>query len=149
MKYLFLPGSLKKKAEYNRLSNKGECAPEQPKYLEVRIITLKAFLTERAVELAFDRGSSLTDLEGNVKSIIRRELINVKEFVEVHYDHIRVCINCDVIDDSVILKAFDIVANIDLSHGTRIEFEQSVQHDTIQYAEYCNANSKGDSELRI
>lgn len=135
MKYLFSRGELRRRMEISNLWNNGELRLEKPEvpqedepFVEIQIITLKAYLESQAIDRALERGAVLANLAEKVERILVTELDTAKEFIEVTPNHIRVGINCELIDDIVISKVWDLLSRYDdLSPGTTIELGQLVQ----------------------
>jgi hypothetical protein len=133
MKYLFSRGELKRKAADHKLWNEGVILEtphvnegDEP-FIEIQIITLKAYLQSQAIDLALERGASLATLDESVSKILTSELNTAKEFIEVTPDYIRVGINCDLIDDKVITDVWDLLSCYNnLVPGTKLELGQSV-----------------------
>ena len=132
MKHLVLRGELKRRLEYQHLWNDGSIPDAylqtEEQTVQVHVVTLKAYLSELAVERAFYEGiEDLHRLATRVDELLTTELSDAKEFVEVTPDFIRVGINCDLIDDNVITKALQMVANLDsFKPGTTIQTGQLV-----------------------
>lgn len=134
--------------EISHLWNNGEVILDKPEvsegeepFIEIQILTLKAYLSALAIDRAIERGATLTNLNEHVDSILSTELNSAKEFIEVSPDHIRVGINCDSIDDKVIADVWELLSRQkDLSPGTKIELGQLVQvyeHKTSRVERTC------------
>lgn len=108
--------------------NKSEISTDDEPLIEIQIVTLKAHLSSIAIDRAIERGATLTNLSEKVDVILRTELSSAKEFIEVTPEHIRVGINCNLIDDAVITNVWELLGRqTDLSPGTKIELGQLVQ----------------------
>jgi hypothetical protein len=96
--------------------------------VQVHVITLKAYLSELATTRAFDEGiNDFEKLATRVDELLTTELSCAKEFVEVTHDFIRVGINCDLIDDTAISQALEMVGQLDsFNPGTMIQMGQLV-----------------------
>lgn len=96
--------------------------------IQLHVITLKAYLSELATIRAFDEGiTNFKKLATRVDELLMTELNDAKEFVEVTPNYIRVGINCDLIDDSVISQALKMVGRLDsFKPGTMIQMGQLV-----------------------
>ena len=130
--------------EISHLWNNGEVILDKPEvsegdepFIEIQIVTLKSYLSSMAIDRAIERGADLSTLGERVENILRTELNSTKEFIEVTPEHIRVGINCDLIDDEVIANVWELLSRqIDLSPGTKIELGQLVHvYEKNQLAE--------------
>lgn len=131
--------------EINHLWNNGEVILHTPEvlegeepFIEIQIVTLKAHLSSIAIDRAIERGATLTNLNEKVDGILSTELNSAKEFIEVTPGHIRVGINCNLIDEDVIAHVWELLSQQeDLSPDTKIELGQLVQvyENKIQHIE--------------
>ncbi len=96
--------------------------------VQIQVVTLRAYLSELAMERAFDEGiTEWFKLEARMNQLLMTELCTSKEFVKVTPDYIRVGVNCDWIDDEIISHALRLVSRLDnLSSGTMVEFGEMV-----------------------
>ncbi len=129
MKYLFSRGELKRQTAEHKLWNEGVVLDtpdvdegDEP-FIEIRIITLKAHKESQAIDLAMERGATLTNIDETVNKILCNEMISdMSEFIQVTKDFITVGVDVDLIDDTVISKVWDLLSRYDdLSPGTKIE----------------------------
>ncbi len=100
----------------------------EEKTVTVHVITLRAYLSELATIKAFDEGiDDFEKLATRVDELLTTELSDAKEFVEVNDDYIRVGINCNLIDDTAISQALEMVGQLDsFKPGTTIQIGQLV-----------------------
>lgn len=132
MKHLVARGELKRRSEYQHLWNEGSI-PEA--YLQndnetvtIHVVTLRAYLAELASTKAFDEGiDDFEKLATRVDELLTTELSDAKEFVEVTDNYIRVGINCNLIDDTAISQALEMVGQLEsFKPGTTIQIGQLV-----------------------
>lgn len=99
MNYLATRGELKRQSEYHKIFNTGECEELKSPEVCLNIVTMRAHIS--------DIGTC------------------DKEFVHVTDNFIYVVIDSDMIDDSAITKAIQMVGELpNLETGTTMEFEQ-------------------------
>lgn len=125
-------GELKRRVQEQHLWNEGTIPDaylqSEEATVQVHIVTLRAYLSELATDIALDEGIDDFDVfTARVDELLTTKLSDAKEFVEVTYDFIRVGINCNLIDDKAITQALRMVASLDsLEPGTMIQMGQLV-----------------------
>lgn len=99
------------------------------KDIQLHIVTLKTYLAELALERALDEQiDDIGKICDRAKHLLQTELHTTKEFVKVTQHYIQVGINCDLVDNDIIMLAFEMVAKLpSFEPGTTIEFGESVQ----------------------
>lgn len=96
------------------------------KFAEVNILTQKAHLTN----IAMEGNSQILPNITKIQQLVEQELKNekLKDFVEITKNEIRVVIDCKLITDDIVAKAFKMLACIEtFTPGTKIEFSKGSQ----------------------
>lgn len=94
---------------------------EQSEFADLEIITTEQYRYEQAIDLAFERGSTVDTIMEDAGTLF--QLIPECEFIEVFASKVRVVINADRIDDDVIQQSLRILTHVQkFVPGERITF---------------------------
>lgn len=113
--------------DYQHLWNNGEVILDSPvdkeePFVEIRIITLKAYLESKAIDLALEEGADLSNIDQRVRELLCTKMTNSREFIYVTADYIQVGVDVDLIDDVVISNVWELLSSYeDLTPGTTIK----------------------------
>lgn len=102
----------------------------QDRFAEVNILTLKTHLINVAFEESNNYGYDLLIDNNRIFEQVDEKLKNdkLKDFVEITKDEIRVVIDCELITDDVIVRAFKMLSCVEtFTPGTKIEFSKGSQ----------------------
>ena len=131
MEYLASRGQLKHRVAEHQLWSRGTTPKieQQDNTIQINIITLKCYLAERALEYALDE--QITDIKkicDRANALLLTEFSSAKQFVRVCNGYIQVGIDCNLIDNDVIMLALNMVAELpSFEVGTTIEIGNMVQ----------------------
>ena len=84
---------------------------EREEFVNVEVITTSAYKKETAFEQSCDIGGDLDEIETRTTAI--EQTLSDVEFIEVLENKIRVCLQADQVDDSLVDKAMFLLGRLD------------------------------------
>lgn len=125
-------GELKQKAQQKSLLVDALSVAEPNDYCDVRVVTLKQWLTEQAYDQAWLECSDITKIQQHADQLLSTKFSHGKEFIEISSSGIQVCIDSAEVDDHAIDRAIKLLSEIDnLTTDGKFELGEEI---TIQ----CN-----------
>lgn len=114
---------------------------EREGFADVEILTTSCYNRDRAIELAFDSGATLDNIEECIIQILP-SISSSSEFVEVLEDKVLVVLNVSEINDHAVNKALLMLMRMsEFTPGIRTTFNEHAFPET-QFSSRCDTNTQ-------